>query len=319
MYTLPISESQAIAIDDQEEDPWYVYEIDYEKQSITPHEIQGVGQVESAFYDPERGLLWVVSEGDIFGISLTKQDTFGVPMPEPDFHMYAAIGDANALYVCGEYSNIWRLSLPDLSWTSLQSPDPKPARSDDPDQQTRQVRAYANAFPPFYNAFRVGASYVFCGALGALAQVKDGVVRRSDINTGARFVSGRAEGGRMSLSADSPGGQIYIGDFDTGFEALFADKQPSLHRTAIHGGQRFIGIAEYPPSQLHNLYVLESPEELVPYNTDCAREPFALIDLTSIGKSLWAIDAAGVFRRDGTAWVLIQLDDLQRGIWPTAP
>ncbi len=151
---------------------------------------------------------------------------------------------------------------------------------------------------------------------GALARVRGTSVETQAIDTAARLVSGRVEGAQISLSADTPRGEIYLGDFDGGFEVIFADNLRAFHRTAMHAGRRYLGVAEYPPSSVDNLYVLEEGGP-VPVETGAAREPLTLISLSSTGNALWAIDRIGIFRLSDGEWTLVDIDDLRSGVWPT--
>lgn len=318
MFTLPISESQAIAIDDTDELTWPVHIVDFEARTINSFDVEGEGTVQAALFDATRGLVWVVSHGALFALELAEKELLGAPQPPQDFFIYAIVGDADQVLVGGEYQNLWQFTWADKKWRAILEPAPKPPEADDPEVQTERVREYARANPPFYAGFKSGDEFVFCGALGTLVRVRDGNVLRAEIDSGARLVSGHTEGNKIMISADSPGAEIYRGNFVDAFELYFADKQPALHRNAKHGGERFIGIAEYPPCDLHNLYVFEAGE-LIPYNTGCAREPEPLISLTTVGESLWAIDLAGIFRRKSDRWQFLGLQDLQRGSWPDRP
>lgn len=315
MYSLPISDTTAIAIDDDEEDTWWVHVVDFDAKTIESFSVQGLGTVQSAHYDTGRGLIWVIVDGTIFAIQRSKQKIFEISPPPKPFYVYSVVGEGTHIYVSGEYSNLWRITVSGLTWEPLLTPRAKPPRSNDEKEQTRQVRAYARKYPPYYFGFQVGNDYVFCGALGALARVRGTSVETQAIDTGARLMTGRVEGSQISLSADSPRAEIYLGGFDEGFEVIFSDNQRALHRTAVHAGRRYIGIAEYPPSDLHNLYVHEKGD-LIPINTDCAREPLQLISLSSTGAALWAIDTIGMFRLSAGTWTLIDVDDLRSGVWP---
>lgn len=316
MYSLPISDTTAIAIDDEDEEDWLVHFVDFEAQTMETFSVVGLGSVQFAHYDPDRGLIWVLIDGTIFAIGIAEKQIFDIsPPPRERFYIYSMISGKSHLYISGEYSNLWRISVHEQEWEPLLTPEPEPPETDDEEEQTRRNKAYAAKYPDYYFGFQVGEDYIFCGGMGALARVRGTSVEIQAIETGARLVTGRVEGAQISLSADSPGAEIYLGDFDAGFEVVFSDNQPSLHRTAIHEGRRYIGIAEYPPSDLHNLYVYEK-DELVPIETDCAREPLQLISLSSMGSALWAIDAFGLFRLSDGKWTLVDDDDLQSGVWP---
>ncbi|WP_299700107.1 hypothetical protein [uncultured Tateyamaria sp.] len=315
MFTLPISETHAIAIDDSDEDSWSVYTVDFDKWTFESFDVEGEGSVQGAHYDESRDLVWIVAHGALFALQPSEEELFGAPQPPKDFFIYAVLGNTDQVYACGEYQNLWQFSWSSKQWTPLLEPGPKPPRSDDAQTQSQRVKEYARNHPPLYAGFAVGSDFVFCGALGALVRVRQGNVETTEIATGARLVSGHAENGHIVLSGDSNGAEIYKGDFDSGFELFFADKQPSLHRTALNDGDRFIAIAEYPASNLHNLYIYED-EELIPYNTGCAREPFPLTSLSTIGDTLWATDLAGMFRRKNGKWSYVGIEDLKSGAWP---
>lgn len=315
MYALPISDTQAVAIDDADEEQWEVHFLDFEAQSMDSFHVEGVGPVQSAHYHRERGLLWVVVDGTVFVIQRSEEELFDIDGPDEEFTVYSLVGQGDHVYVSGEYSHLWRIALPSLEWEPLNTPPPKPQRSDDDEEQTRLVRDYARMHPPFYHGFQHGDAYMFCGALGALARVRGTTVERADLETGARLVVGRSEGTRISLSADSPSAEIYVGDFDDGFELVFQDNLRALNRTAVFDGQRYIGVAEYPPSDVHVLY-LQTDDGLEPIETGTAREPVELSSLTSTGRALWAIDAQGVFRLADGKWMLVDIDDLRRRAWP---
>ncbi len=315
MYTLPISDTQAVAIDDVDEDAWMVHVVDFAARSLESFGVEGIGHVESLHYDHARGLIWVIADGTVYAIQRSEQQIFDLPPPDKPFYVYTLIGEGTHVYVGGEYANLWRIALPGLEWEPLQTPEPPPPETDDAEEQTRRNVAYARRYPPYYYGFTVGDAYMFCGALGALARVRDRTIERQMIETEPRLMTGRVEGPHISLSSDSPLGEIYLGDFDQGFEVIFSDPLRALHRTALHGGQRYIGVAEYPSSRVDNLYVRKD-DLLEPVATGCAREPMPLISLTTIGPALWAIDAGGMFRLDGGGWKLVDVDDLRRGIWP---
>jgi len=317
MYSLPISETEAIAIDDADEDAWMVHVVDFANRSIDSFAVEGIGHIESLHYDVARGLIWVIVDGTIFAIQRSEQQIFEVPPPPSPFYVYAMTGEGPHVYVGGEYSNLWRIALPALEWEALQTPAPPPPETDDEAEQSRRNKAYARAYPPYYHGFPVGDAYVFCGALGALARVRGRTIERQSIETEPRLMTGRTEGAQLSLSSDSPMGEIYLGDFDQGFEVIFADTLRALHRTALHGGRRYIGVAEYPSSSVENLY-LRDGDLLDPVDTGCPRNPYTLISLSTVGRALWAIDAGGIFRLaegDG-GWKLVDIDDVRRGIWP---
>lgn len=315
MFSLPISETQAIAIDDADEDAWMVHVVDFAARSIDSFGVEGLGNVQSLHYDAGRGLIWVIVDGTIFAIQRSEQQIFEIPQPDPPFFVYTMIGDGPHVYAGGEYSNLWRMSLPAMEWDPLQRPEPPLPETDDAEEQSRRNRAYARRYPPYYHGFIAGGHYMFCGALGALARVRDRTVERQSIETEPRLMTGRAEGARIALSSDSPAAEIYLGDFDQGFEVIFGDPLRALHRTALHGGRRYIGVAEYPPSRVDNLY-LQEDDALVPVETGCPREPMPLIALTAIGGALWAVDAGGLFRLSEGGWRLVDVDDLRRGVWP---
>ncbi|MGE3363263.1 MAG: hypothetical protein AB7I34_07390 [Rhizobiaceae bacterium] len=305
----------AFAIDDDDEDNWIVYVVDFDAKTMESFSFVGSGNVQSAHWDPGRGLIWVLVDGTIFAIDRSKHEMFDISSPPKKFFVYSVLSTDSHIYVSGEYSNIWRISVPALEWEPLQTPEPKPPRAADAAEQTRRTKEYARKYPPYYYGFEVGEHFVFCGALGALARVHGTSVETQRIETEARLMTGRVEGRQISLSADSPRGEIYLGNFGEDFEIIFSDNQRSLHRTALHNGRRYIGIAEYPASELHNLYIYEK-NELAPVETDCAREPLQLISLSSTGNALWAIDGFGIFRLSQDKWTLVDDDDLQSGIWP---
>jgi hypothetical protein len=315
MYALPISDTTALAVDDADEDTWWVHVVDFAARTFESFSVEGVGHVEFAHYDAGFGLLWVISGGTIYAIKRSAQQLFDVDMPEERFFAYSMVGEGSHVYVSGEYSNLWRIALPGQEWEPLLTPEPKPPRSDDEEEQTRRVHEYARKYPPYYFGFEADAGYIFCGALGAVARVRGTSVETQAIATGARLVTGRVEGVRISLSGDTPCGEIYLGDFDEGFEVIFSDALRAFHRTAVHAGRRYIGVAEYPPSRVDNLYVLEEGG-VVPVQTGAAREPLTLISLSSTETALWAIDRIGIYRLANDAWTLVDIDDLQRGVWP---
>ena len=316
MYALPISDTEAVAIDDADADRWEVHFLDYTAQRLESFEVEGLGAVQSMHYDPGRGLLWVIVDGTVFAIHRSDREIFEVDGPDENFFVYAAVGQGSHVYVAGEYSNLWRIEMSTLTWEPLSTPEPKPPRAADPKEQTRRVRDYAERYPPFYAGFAFNDGLVFCGALGALAEVRGAIVERHDLDTRARLVTGRPEGALLSLSADSPAGEIYLGSFTDGFEQIFLDNLRALNLTAVHDGKRYVGVAHYPPSDVHNLYLRE-PDELVPVETGCAREPVALTALSVMGQSLWATDVEGIFRMSDGVWTLVTLDDLRRRVWPT--
>lgn len=315
MYALPISDTAAIAVDDSDEENWQVHVIDFTARTIESFTVDGAGAVDSAHYDRGRELLWIISDGTIFAIRRSDEELFDVEMPENRFFVYSMTGEGPHVYVSGEYSNLWRIALPSQAWEPLLTPEPKPSRSDDETEQTRRVQAYAERYPPYYFGFEVGADHVFCGALGAIARVRGTTVETEAIETRARLVTGRVEGERISFSGDSPRGEIYLGEFGGGFELIFSDNLRAFHRTAVHAGRRYLGVAEYPPSRVHNLYVQEEGD-VVPLQTGCAREPLSLISLSSTGTALWAIDRIGIFRLSDGDWTLVDIDDLSSGVWP---
>ena len=317
MFTLPISDTSAISVDDADPDTWWVHTVDFQDKTIQSFSVEGLGKVQSAHFDPGRGLLWVIVQGNIFAIQLSEQQIFEIPMPDQEFFVYTLTGTSGHVYVGGEYSNLWRIALPALEWEPLLTPEPKPERAKNKDEQTRQNTEYARKYPPLYSSFDIGEDHLFCGALGALARVRGRSVEIQTIETGARLVTGRREGAQISLSADNPAAEIYLGDFDTGFETIFSDNLRAFHRTAVHRGQRYIGVAEYPISDVRNLY-LQTDGGLVPVETGCARDPLALISLSTTGSALWAIDAMGMFRLFEGVWALVGVDDLRRQVWPDA-
>lgn len=317
MYTLPVSDTLAIAVDDADEDIWWVHFVNFQTRGIESFSVDGLGHVQSAHYDTGRDLLWVIVEGTIFAIQRAEKEIFEVPMPEPEFYAYAMTGEGAFVYVGGEYSNIWRIALPDLEWEPLLTPERKPPRAKDDAAQTRNVLAYAEKYPPYYFGFPVGNDFLFCGALGALALVHGRAVETQSIDTGARFVTGHVAGDSVALSADSPKAEIYLGTFREGLEVIFSDTLAAFHRTAMHAGRRYIGVADYPPSKVHNLYLHDNPLP-VPVETGCAREPMPLISLSTKGSALWAIDALGMFRLSEGTWQLVEIEDLRAGVWPAA-
>ncbi|MCV3242809.1 hypothetical protein [Mesorhizobium sp. ZC-5] len=315
MYALPISDTTAIAVDDADEDTWWVHVVDFAVKTFESFSVEGVGHVDFAHYDTGFGLLWIISDGTIFAIKRSAQQLFEVDMPEDRFFAYSMVGEGSHVYVSGEYSNLWRIALPAQEWEPLLTPEPKPPRSDNEEEQTRRTREYARKYPPYYFGFKFGSDYIFCGALGALARVRGTSVETQAIDTAARLVSGRVEGAHISLSADTPRAEIYLGDFDGGFEVIFSDNLRAFHRTALHAGRRYLGVAEYPPSRVENLYVLEAGGPVL-VETGAAREPLTLISLSSTDTALWAIDRIGIFRLSDGAWTLVDIDDLRSGVWP---
>lgn len=314
MFTLPLNDTQAIAIDDADEDTWQVHHVDFAARSITRVAVDGIGRVTAAHYDAGRKLLWLIVGGRLF--AMKDDEVFDVPMPDDEaFFAYTVVGDGPAVYVAGEYSNLWRVALPSMDWEPVLKPPPPPEDVDDEALQSAQTKDYARRHPPLYAGFKHGDDFMFAGALGTVVRLRNGVVEQRTLPSGHRFVSGRAEGGRVSLSADSQGGSIVVGDFDGAFEVLFQDSQPALHRTALHAGRRYIGVAEYPPSSLHNLYTHDGTG-LSRVTTGCAREPGPLISLQATEHALFAVDAGGVFRLSNGAWTLVDENDLERETWP---
>ncbi len=97
------------------------------------------------------------------------------------------------------------MALPSLEWEPLLTPEPPPPETPDEKEQSRRNVAYARRHPPYYHGFSVGDAYLFCGALGALARVRGTTVERQTIEaTEPRLMTGRTEGGAISLSSDSP-------------------------------------------------------------------------------------------------------------------
>ena len=316
MYALPISDTTAIAVDDADEDTWRVHLVDFASNTFDSFSVDGVGHVDFAHYDTGFGLLWVISDGTIFAIKRSAQQLFEVDMPEDRFFAYSMVGEGAYVYVSGEYSNLWRIALPAQVWEPLLTPEPKPPRSDDEEEQTRRVQAYAGSTRLTILASR-SATPISSAVHWALWP--GSAARRwkpRQLTPAARLVSGRVEGAQISLSADTPRAEIYLGDFDGGFEVIFADNLRAFHRTAMHTGRRYLGVAEYPPSSVDNLYVLEDGGP-VPVETGAAREPLTLISLSSTGNALWAIDRIGIFRLSNGEWTLVDIDDLRSGIWPT--
>jgi hypothetical protein len=317
MYSLPVSDTMAIAVDDANPDAWIVHAVDFAARKIDSFPVTGMGQVQFAHFDRERELLWVIVSGTIFAIRLKKQQIFEVPAPDDMFFAYTMIGEGATVYVAGEYSNIWQIALPSLDWSPLLQPEPKQPRAADDEVQSRQTKDYARRYPPFYASFSKGNDIFFCGALGALARVRDGAVQTLAIDTGARLVAGGAEGVQISVSADSPVAQVYLGDFDGGFELIFSDDLRALNRTTRHAGTRYYAVSEYPKSDVHNLY-RQDGKKLVPVETGCRRDPLPVISLSSSGSTLWVVDPFGMFRMADGAWELIEVDDLRRSAWPEA-
>src|SRR5688572_8223052 len=178
MYILPLSDTKAIAVDDAAPDTWPVHVVDFETRTIETFSVDGLGSIQSAHFDHGRGLLWVIADGTIMAIQLAKQEMFEIDMPEDRFTVYSMVGEGSHLYISGEYSNLWRMSLPAMEWEPLLKPEPKP--EDDGD--------YARKYPPYYHGFQLGDDYVFCGALGALARVRGTTVETKRIESGPRLV-----------------------------------------------------------------------------------------------------------------------------------
>ena len=321
MYSLPISDTRAIAVDDNDEEKWLVHDIDYATKSVKSFTCEGLGEVTWAYFNREDEELWVVASGShVAVISLEQEECFEVGEPGEDdaFHVYSVVCVPGAAYVSGEYSNLWRIDLESFDWTPLLKPEPNEEPDDEDDKQrSRRTKEYAAKYPPLYGGVEIGRDIVFFGALGALARVRDGVVERKtlEIAPKARLVAGQVEGTRLCLSADGARGAVFVGDFDAGFELVFSDNQPAFNRSAMHGGRRYLGIAAYPPSDLHNLYVHEDGKPVAVEN-DCPRDPLGLLSLSSTGAALWVIVNVGIFRFADDAWTLLDVDDLESGDWP---
>ncbi len=78
MYALPISDSQAIAVDDADEDKWIVHVVDFSARSLNSFPVEGLGHVQSLHYDTGRQLIWVIVDGTIFAIQMSEREIFEV-------------------------------------------------------------------------------------------------------------------------------------------------------------------------------------------------------------------------------------------------
>lgn len=320
MYSLPISDTKAISIDDEDEDEWHVHFVDFETKTFESFSVAGLETVQYAFFDPKvgQGIIWIVTQGTLFAISLEEKELFEVEPPPEKFFIYSVISDGKHAYVSGEHSNLWRFALPDFTWEQIQTPEPEAEEVDDEKEQSRRNKAYAAKYPPFYSGTQVGDDFVFCGALGALARVRGTAVETKLIEGKPRFVKVQTEGGRLVLGSDGKRGEVRIGDFDGGFETIWGDNLPAFHRTAVHDGRRYLGVAEYPPSNVHNLYTLENgkPQAVEIEGPRCAREVFGLVSMSASETALWLVDGCGVFRFANGTWTLVDDDDLRAGTWP---
>lgn len=318
MYSIPITDTSAFLVEDEQTEGWRFYYVDFDPLSVDSFETPYGGVVVSATINPQSQAVWMIARGRLFAASRELRVAVPLPLPVEGAVAFDVTLIGDRYYVAFDAETIWYYERNTEEWVPVIRPGPRPEMpARDAGETARDytartspaMYAYARKHPDFYKSFAVGGDHYFAGALGHVVRLRGDNLVESWIDSGARLVHGFAEEGAAVLCGDDPVAEIYRGSVDSGFELIFRDDAKALHLTALHRGVRYIGAAQDPDYAGPALFTYDG-EDLTPVMTQCAREPGNLANLVSTGSVLWAIDASGLFRLTSDGWHLTEFDDL---------
>jgi hypothetical protein len=327
MFALALSDTDIFAVEDEDPDDWTFHYATFDPLTVDSFMTPSGGPVESATVNPATQAAWLIARGRLYAASRQLKSAVRLPFPPADTVIFDVNLIGSRYYVCCNSAAIWYYEREVEEWVQLLRPDPRPPtppREPDETAAAHVARtspaqvAYARKFPDFYKSFAMGDEVYFIGALGHIVTLRGKVMEEMWLDSGARLIHGYQEGTEAVLSADRPVAQIFKGSVSGGFELIFENEEPALHRTALHMGVRYIGAGVSRDYDGPNLFVLDG-DELIPVETDCDREPFGLIQLISTGNVLWAIDTEGVFRLANGTWTLTEIEEINEIGDPAPP
>lgn len=313
MYALPISDTEVLAIDEDQEDDWVFHFIAFDPSAhdsfATPHG----GEIVSATVNPSNFATWLVAEGSIYAASRKLRIAVPLPLPARDLAVFDVQRIGERYYVCCSASNVWYYDAPAEKWVPVNAPPAlveEPAGAS-PDEVYALMNQHAESNPDMYKAFAVGEDHYFVGALGRVLRLRGEKLDELWIDSAVQLVHGYEEDGKAVICGSAPMVEIYKGTIEAGFERIFESDDQSLFMSAYFAGSRFIGVGMNPDYEGDNFLFTYADEELVPVETGCDREPEHLLHLVVTGEVLWAIDLDGIFRFAKGKWSLTELLDLE--------
>ena len=340
MFTIPISDNLAFVLDDDDfvraererlagEDEfdveentkksWRCHYVEFDTFAVESFATPGVGIVYSGTFNLDTHAAWVLSRDQLFLISRKTRKVGRAPPPEDRISLFDISRIGDRYYLSCNNSKMWFYDVVADKWiaavTSPPPPPPRKAQETTPEYVARTTKPrveHIRKYPHFYKAIAVGGDHYLLGALGRVVRLRGDASDELWLASGARLVRGGSEGDQAILCGDDPVAEIFRGTLDAGFERIYQNEERALHMTAIHNRVRYIGAAEFPGFNGPSLHTYDG-ENLTPIETGCAREPDNLLDLSSTGKVLWAIDRRGIFRLAGDDWTLTELSDIERG------
>lgn len=318
MYAIPIDDTSAFAIRDEDDETWRCYYIDFDPLRVDSFKTPSGGIIYSATINPVTQAAWLIAKGQLFNVSRQFRDVVRVPLPRDDISVFDVTEINDRYYISCDSGRVWYFDLDTDDWVSVLMSEPPPERQPRGESETAAdyvartspaMRAYVEKYPSFHKAIAVGDDIYFLAALGRVVRLRGDKIDELRLESGARLVKGGAEGNTAILCGDHPVAEIYRGTLDEGFERIFQNDERSLHMTALHRGVRYIGAATYPGFAGPSLFTWDG-EDLTPVPTGCAREADNLLKLVSTGSVLWAIDEEGFFRLTSDGWALTELEDI---------
>lgn len=324
MYACPINDAFAFAIDDEDTEAWRFYYVDFDPLRVDSFEAPYGGVIASATMNPASQAVWMLARGQLYASSRELRIAVPLPLPEEGIVPFDVKLMGGRYYVAANAASVWYFDPPTESWVSVKQPearDPSPPREpgesyeDYASRQNAAMVAFALDNPDYYKLFQVGEDHYFVGALGQVTRLRSGALTEFEVDSGARLIDGHAEGTNVILCGDNPVAEVFQGSLEGGFERIYENQNGALHKTAMHGGIRYIGAAQDPEYEGDALFTWDGAE-LTPVETGCEREPRSLLQLASTGNVLWAIDEAGFFRLTPYGWELIEFTDMQTDAQP---
>ncbi len=319
MFSVPITETLVLAIDEDGENDWVFHYIDLNTGSHDSFSTPHGGEIMSVTVNPQSFAAWILASGQLYAASRELRVAVPLPLPVDGLVPFDITLVGDRYYLCGANSNVWYYDVQGEKWVPVVVPHPReklPEREAGESaavyvNRTHNIYAdYARSNPDMYKAFSVAADCYFVGALGRTVRLRGDTSDEVRIDSGVRLLHGYAEEDKAVLCGSGPIAAIYKGDMEAGFEQIFQHDEKAYFLSALYDNKRFIGAgmeAEYEGEEF--LFTLEE-EELVPVVTGCAREPEHLLHLMVIGSVLWAIDLDGIFRYAKEKWTLTELSDL---------
>lgn len=317
MFAIPTGDQTAFFVDVADTEFWTVHYLSFDPLTSDSFEVDHYGSALTATVNTETQAAWILGD-HILAVSRELRISQGVPFPVDGLAPFDLRLLGNYYYLCCAQANVWAFNRDTDTWEPRLEPGPRPEIPPRGDTETAAdyvdrtypiMDRYARDNPDTYAAFAAGDAHYVVGALGRIIRFRGDTPDQMWLDSGVRLIDGFEEDGAITLCGDSPVAEIYRGSMEDGFELIFFSEEQALHKTALHGGTRYIGAGLHEDYADTALFTLEDGA-LVPVETGCAREPGNLMQLLSTGSVLWAIDGGGFFRLKDGAWTLTEMRDI---------